>query len=235
MTIRDFRFEYLATGSMSSFIEMITESFDLLTFPIWCSLCPRLSLPVSIHSSCDRFAYKSYCACPFDPNSNLDGIISYLTKRFGGHVIDRDIVSITASSFYSPENWPIRHVADLKDQSIFHTKNEANSWICYDFKDRRIKVTHYSIRARCDYDGHHLRTWRLAGSNDGLSWVGIDDRQNDTSLNSQGAISTFSISLDVQNEFQMIRLRQTGGDNRNCDYLVVSGIEFFGVVKELKQ
>jgi hypothetical protein len=150
-------------------------------------------------------------------------------------VIDRNIVSIAASSIDDPRSYPLRRVADFKNQSCFKTKNEVNSWICYDFKDMQIKVTHYSIRTRRDHNSYHLRSWILEGSHDGLSWVTIDDRQNDTSLNSQGAISTFSISEDLQKEFPQIRLRQTGKNSSGHDYLEVNSIEFFGVLKEPKQ
>jgi hypothetical protein len=98
----------------------------------------------------------------------------------------------------------------------------------------QIKVTHYSIRNRRDYDGSHLRSWTLEGSQDGLIWVKIDDRMNDTSLNSQGAISSFSISEEFQSEFRMIRLRQTEENSYAGDNLVVNAIEFFGVLKEPK-
>jgi hypothetical protein len=231
------RFEYLSTKSMKSFIEIINSSFDFLTFPIWRSLCHRLSLSVSIDFSNDRFCDQfSSVVCQFDPNSNSkqDGIISYLTKRYGGHVIDRNIVSITASSIAEVQSYPLRHVADFQNQSMFYTNNETNSWICYDFKDIQIKVTHYSIRSRRDSNDHHLRFWTLEGSIDGLKWVKIDDRQNDTSLNSQGAISIFSISESFEEAFRMIRIRQTGKSSSNNDYLVVNAIEFFGVLKEPK-
>jgi hypothetical protein len=99
----------------------------------------------------------------------------------------------------------------------------------------QIKVTHYSIRSRYDGDWNHLRFWTLEGSKDGLSWVKIDDRKNDTSLNSADAIFTLSISAKFENEFRMIRLRQTGKNSSGHDYLIVSAIEFFGVLKELKQ
>jgi hypothetical protein len=93
------RFEYLSRNSIESFIEMINASFDFLTFPVWRSVCHRLSLSVSIDFSDDRFEKRfSSVVCRYDPNSKHDGIISYLTKRFGGHVIDRNIVAITASS-----------------------------------------------------------------------------------------------------------------------------------------
>jgi hypothetical protein len=59
--------------------------------------------------------------------SSLDGIISYFTKRFGGHVIDRNIVSITASSIANPQSYPLRNVADFGNQTFFATKDEANA------------------------------------------------------------------------------------------------------------
>jgi hypothetical protein len=95
-------------------------------------------------------------------------------------------------------------------------------------------VTHYSIRSRRDGNSNHLRSWTLEGSHDGLIWVKIDDRTKDTSLNSQGAISSFSISKDFQTEFRMIHLLQTGKNSNGSDFLFVSAIEFFGVLKEPK-
>jgi hypothetical protein len=230
------RFEYLSTNSIESFIEMINASFDFLTFPIWRSLCHRLSLSVSIDFSNDRFVDKRCCVCRFDPNSNSkqDGIISYLTKRFGGHVIDHNIVSISASSVNNPQSRPLRHVADFENQSNFQTKNEPNSWICYDFKDMQINMTHYSIRTLRNGNDSHLRSWTLEGSKDGLKWVKIDDHQNDTSLNSKGAISVFSISESFEEEFRMIRLRQTGKNSNSNDHLIVNAIEFFGVLQKPK-
>jgi hypothetical protein len=75
----------------------------------------------------------------------------------------------------------------------------------------------------------------LEGSNDGLTWVRIDDRQNDTSLSTQGASFIFSISVEFEEEFRMIRLRQTGKNTGGHYHLIVSAIELFGVLKGLKQ
>jgi hypothetical protein len=98
----------------------------------------------------------------------------------------------------------------------------------------QIKVTHYSIRSARDGSHNHLRSWTLEGSTDGLKWVKIDDRQNDTSLSSKGAISVFSISESFKDEFRMIRLQQTGKNSSANGFLVVNAIEFFGIMKEPK-
>jgi hypothetical protein len=49
-----------------------------------------------------------------------------------------------------------------------------------------------------------------------------------------GAISMFSILESFQEEFGMIRLRETGKNSCGDDHLIVNAIEFFGVLKEPK-
>jgi hypothetical protein len=214
----------------------MNESFELFTFPIWRSLCRRLSLSASIERSNDRFIQQnSSVVCSFAETSNLNGIISYLTKKFGGNLIDSDFVTITASSIGNPQIYPLQQVVDFKSRRFFFTKDEANSWICYHFKNMLVKVNQYSIRTCCEDNSNHLRSWILEGSKDGLKWVKIDDRINDTSLNSKGAIATFAVSEECQQEFQMIRLRQTGKTSNGYDVLRVSAIEFFGVLKEVNE
>jgi hypothetical protein len=149
-------------------------------------------------------------------------------------VIDRNIVSLTASSIGN-ETYLLHNVADFGNQGFFYTNDEADSWIRYDFKDMQIKVSHYSIRSAQTYNGGHLRSWTLEGSKDGSNWVKIDDRENDTSLNSKGAVSTFSVSESVEEGFGMIRLRQIGTNSDGTDYLAVDAIEFFGILEESRQ
>jgi hypothetical protein len=106
------RFEYLSTQSMLSFIGLINTSFTVLTFPIWEALNHRLSLSVSPTLQNDRIheKFNSIC-CSFVEGSPLNSIISYLTRKYGGHICDYGIVSITASSVGSLQNWPLRTVA----------------------------------------------------------------------------------------------------------------------------
>jgi hypothetical protein len=164
--------------------------------------------------------------------SCLNGIISYLTNEFGGNVIDRNIVSITASSLGNVQSYPLRSVVDFENQSMFRTNSLENAWICYDFKDMVITLDHYSIRTRCDTNGSHLRSWRLEGSSDGSKWLKIDEKMNDESLNSRGAVASFPISAEFIRAFRMVRLRQTGKNSTGVSSLVLSLIEFFGELKE---
>jgi hypothetical protein len=133
-------------------------------------------------------------AIPFAADSPLRGIISYLTKTSGGHVMDRGIVSITASNVLYPGERSLRNVADFENQTIFQTKDEANSWIYLDFGKLLIKPTHYSIRTLRNGNSYHLRSWTLESSIDGQLWQEIDRQENNIALNVEGAIATFPIS-----------------------------------------
>jgi hypothetical protein len=150
-------------------------------------------------------------------------------------VIDCRIVSITASSIFNLQCRPLRRVVDCEDQNFFCTTNEANSWICHDFKDLLIKLIHSSIHSGFDSNDKHLDLRTLEGSTDSFNWMGFEDRKNDTSLSSKGAISRFSISSESQKQFQMIHLRQIRKNGTNTDNLVTNAMKFFEVSKELKQ
>jgi hypothetical protein len=138
------------------------------------------------------------------------------------------MVAITASSFENAQTHPLRTVADFESRAYFATANEPNSWVCYDFKDYRITPTHYVIRTHYDRDTHHLQSWILEGSVDGQSWIRLDQRIEETSLKSIGAIAAFVISKSSQ--VQMIRVRQVGTNSSGYDRLVIDALEIFGGV-----
>jgi hypothetical protein len=221
---------------MISFVELINQSFNILTKRIWTALCHRLSLSVSPKQLSDRitdlFLYEKH-SCSFTEGSPFDGIISYLTRKFGGHVADRGVVSINASSVHGSSLHLPGNVADFANQTCGHTTNEANSWIGYDFKTMRIKPTHYSLRSRRDVNGYYMRSWTVEGSIDGQSWIELDRRENTTGLIGLGANVTFSISKLF--EIQMIRVRQLDTNTSGDHWFCINAIEIFGIILERKQ
>jgi hypothetical protein len=229
------RIENLRRASLESFISLICESFDFLTPSVWRSVCVRLSSAASPSPSIGGDAVSSGAVeCGYSAASPLAGILSHLSTKCGGHVMDRGVISITASSTPDPRS-PLRNVADFSNQTFFFTNDEPNSWICYDFKAMRVNLTHYSIRSARNIEGYHLRSWHLEGSADGRSWVELDRRDNDTSLKGLGAVATFSISARNEDSFRMIRLQQHGLNSSGKDILVLSAIEFFGKLTEARE
>jgi hypothetical protein len=106
---------------------------------------------------------------PMQAPDSLEGIISYLTKKHGGNVHEKGIVTITSQSAYPDA---LKHVADLTSRTGFDSTNEPGQWVCWDFREMRVRPIHYTIRAAV------LKSWVVEGSLDGESWTELD-RQTD--------------------------------------------------------
>jgi hypothetical protein len=223
------RFEFLKKSTIDSFIDWSFDHFDDLdlTISLWRSLTRRLSEGLKV-GSCptERWVGKR-----FDPveGSGLDGIIAHLSRKHGGNVHVGGIVHVSSSSVLSTNPChAVQNVVDLVNHtaSFFNSKGEPNQWLRYDFKDRRIELTDYSIAAHAD--GWFMRSWIVEGSEDGLSWVPLDERTNNDDADSNHPIATFSVGHRMRCRF--IRLRQTGKNARNNDSLILHGFEVFGSV-----
>jgi hypothetical protein len=221
------RYEYLSIDSICDFVRLISESFDLLTYPIWLSLIRRLTLSVSPNQINDRVNQVFVAS----EGGELNGIFSFLTRECGGNIHDRGIVAVSASSQHYSD-YPVQVIFDFKTKfSGFATKNEDNSWICIEFKQHRIKPTHYSIRTRADSDTQHPRTWVLEGVGDAGDWFPLDCQTSNSELSGPNCVRTFSIGSP--REVRSVRLRQTGPNSSNCNHLILKSIELFGELIDL--
>jgi hypothetical protein len=194
------KYEYLSNESMIEIHDIFLSSFDCLTPDIWSALRSRLILPVFPSPLERRYFCSSH---PFREDSRFSGIIAYLTKKHGGNVHGRHIVILTSSSISGSAEYPLKNIVDLDTQFHFWTRDEINQWICWDFQNLRIIPSHYVIKSEGP-GGSHLRTWVLEGSNDGCSWIELDHRTNDLTLNGSLAVGTFEIQK--RNEVRMIRI-----------------------------
>jgi hypothetical protein len=158
----------------------------------------------------------------FAPDAPLSGIVACLWKIDG--------VVVTASSSYSdsPEHGP-RNIADFADPSWFSTKNEPNPWVCYDFGDKRVRLSHYTIRSQ-DWDQNHPKNWNLEGSVDGDTWIELDRRERISSLDGELRVATFQVTKTA--DVRMVRLVATGLNTSGTRALVLSAMEVFGEVFE---
>jgi hypothetical protein len=162
-----------------------------------------------------------------DSDSGDGGIIAYLTREHGGNVQDRGIVEVAASSVHLSSH-VAKNAVDLTTAAYFQSPNQPNQWFCYNFKDRRIRLTKYSIAAHTS--NWFLRSWVVEGSVDGNAWVSLDERKDNTDAHPGHPIATFSV--DQSDEYQFIRLRQTGKNAGNADWLILYWFEVFGFLTE---
>ena len=163
----------------------------------------------------------------YDPATPLQGIIAYLTNKYGGNVHEKNAVEVTASSCCNGDR--AQNVVELGTNSFFCSNNEPNSWIRYDFKERRVALTSYSIRTEC---GYYPKSWVLEVSNDGSdeSWEVVDSRGENEDLNATHVTCNFTISARPGGGFRFVRLRQTGKNHGGYDYLDLTSLELFGTL-----
>jgi hypothetical protein len=161
--------------------------------------------------------------------SPLGGIIASLTHRYGGNVHDRGIVTVSGTVYDGNSGNAAKNVLDLSTDSRFCSKMEPNQWICYNFNDRRVRPTHYSINS---WSSHYLRSWVLEGSIDNSNWKELDRHEGDPVMNSNHPIRAFTVPVFQEVDYRFIRLRQTGKNTAGNDHLIVTGFEVFGYLIE---
>jgi hypothetical protein len=172
---------------------------------------------------------------PFDPKAPLAGIIDYLRKKHGGNLHDLGVVTVTASDVRSGNGCdsPKNVIIDGTGNWFYSTDQQADHWICCDFGNSRVALTHYSIRS-CDGGGgpnwNNPQNWCLEGSQDRQLWTELNRQQNNRELDAQSKVSTFPVN--VSGRFRMVRLRQTGVNCARHGELVLSRLEFFGTLFE---
>jgi len=94
-----------------------------------------------------------------------------------------------------------------------------------------IIPSHYSLLSYAGgVNTYHLRNWVIEVSNDAFAGecIEIDRRDECADLNGAGASRCYEISHPPEAEFRSIRLRQTGKNWHNDDWLIFSGFEVFG-------
>lgn len=161
----------------------------------------------------------------------FEGIIRQLTIKCSGNVDDKNCVKITSSSIYS-NSYQAKNAADLDSNNYFHSASEQYSWIKYDFRDKKVCLTHYTIKNGLSYDSNSSpKSWVLEGSNNEGDWVELDSQTNNSIfLPNNSVLHTLQIKK-TNKYFQYLRIRSTGPNNNNCNYLAIESLEYFGYVK----
>jgi hypothetical protein len=183
-----------------------------------------------------------------------DGIIVHLTKECGGNVHDAKVVDATCGSFEmetvgvnphsgvndNDPSYAAKNAADLETRSEFYSayrqKREdiphtRNNWVCYDFKERRIVPTHYTIRTSDDDSGgSHLQSWLVETLADGESWQEVAREEGNKQLNGKFRTGTFAVA--GVGEYRFIQLVNIGRNHLGNDRLCICAWEIFGSLIE---
>ena len=227
-------FDYLSISGIENFASFVSENFlENISSGIWRQICRRLILDVKPVEKKNPRGHKGR-EFVYDESRKLDGVIAYLTRECGGNVHEKGLVHVVASSVLDGDGSPYqpKNAVDLGTNSYYASKDEQNSWICYDFKDRRVIPTSYSVRSYgAASGGDHPKSWVIEVSNDGTenSWTEIDRRDNND-LNYNRVTVNFKISQLPSESFRFFRLRHTGKNHNGNNYLILSSLEIFGTL-----
>jgi hypothetical protein len=165
-----------------------------------------------------------------DSSNPFAGVLHYLTREYGGNVHTKGAVSITASANGTRE---CHQVADFKWNNYWQSQDEPNSWIQLAFNTRRISVTSYTVKSGSGTLQHPLQ-WSLGGSNDGVSWTALDQRQTQGQTGSY-TVKTYQCPSQEKcspSFFRFIRLTQTGLNASNDHILELANMDFYGDLDE---
>ena len=181
---------------------------------------------------------EKYKLIEYDNNENnrFKGIITELGRGDPLNVLTEKIIDVSCSSLFHVDYSNEQNIFNFNDdKKFFESENKPNSWFCYDFKERKVKLTHYSLRSH-GYPGKtncRVKTWVIEGSNNNEDFIEIDKRENEDSVVDVSASNTFKINQNSTNDFyRYIRIRQTNVNSCNNHHLDFSVIEFFGTILE---
>jgi hypothetical protein len=152
-------------------------------------------------------------------------LIRELSLTCGGNVRTKKVVECTCSGTGYGE-WS--RVVDCNQSNYWHSLDSPNSWIQFDFKTRKVSLTHYSLKSSGN-SLQFLQQWEIRGSNDAKTWDLLDSRSTHE-LDGTYITKTFACSVEssTRRPYRYLRLTQTGKNGSGQNYLVLSRIEFFG-------
>lgn len=208
---------------------------------LWQRICSRFcgNEKDKKKSKCERYVGPKGIEIKYDGNEEHgeQGIIRRLTNECGGNVHDKGVVEVTTSSDRQNDSSRKAKFAvefDNRNGWFCTAKdNENNMWLQYDFKEKKVRPTHYAIRSKPYNSGdRHPRFWVIEGSNDGNEWKTLDSRNDINDLNGKNIIHVYEIQEKLEkNEFyKCLRIRQTGKNAANNYYFGFSSLEYFGSI-----
>jgi hypothetical protein len=222
------RFEFVSVNQIADFVESSFSFLVEFNREIWRSIAHRLIIPVLLDDVRDRGIERAgFVPIPFRAEAPLQGIVRYLSEKCGGNVHAKGVVRITASS---ESRWtPAQYLLDLDSENVFNSMGQQDQWFCYDFKDQRVILSHYSVRTY-PYADCNPRSWVVESSVDGTMWTELDRKVESDDLCESNVFRTFPIAKPVQ--CRMVRFRQTGPTRADSNTLNLTAFEVFGTVQE---
>lgn len=176
--------------------------------------------------------------CEYE-GDELSGIISCIRQMTGGNLNGRDIIKLSAGGTEDP-NFPLTNIVKYDKYNIdryFYNymmpiKNK-DGWIEFDFLDRKVQITSYTIRTSQNYQYFmHPKSWKIIGSNDQVRWDLIDIQNDKQEMNGFTKQYRYTCNRNNDQFYRYIRYVQldSWGNATSKNYINLTCIEFFGSI-----
>jgi hypothetical protein len=120
------------------------------------------------------------------------------------------------------------------NRRFIFARHTRNHWICYEFIDRRVTITHDTIRPDCEANAginmSNLKSWIVEVPADGEGWTEGDHRENTSELNNREVTELFQVAKIAEGRF--VRLVNVGKNHKGTDSLSLSSFEILGTLIE---
>ncbi|KAK8835516.1 hypothetical protein M9Y10_044358 [Tritrichomonas musculus] len=151
----------------------------------------------------------------------FEGIFYYLNQMCEGNSHLKGIINISSNEDNCNSCY---QVIDKDFDQWFYPKMSKNSYIQFNFKERKVSLSQYALKHQGIYC-NKLINWEIVGSDDCMNWMQVDERHIKAWEGSY-IVSTYPTSN--QEFYKYFRIRLKGPSSDGLDYLILTSIEFFG-------
>ena len=215
---------FLSPSTVDKFLDRIFPDF---VAHFWGPLCQRLRCESGL-SMQDRAMEVRRYHCETFPRTKgtFIGIVRHLGELCHGDPHSEGLISISSSG----KTMELLDVIQYGyDRHNWTSHDEPNSFIKFDFKSRRVCLSHYSLMSGTS--NKHLISWVIEVSDDDSTWEVVDER-NTQDLNRNQVAKTYQCNKPNERYARFVRLRQTGVNSAGSNVLGLGLIEFFGNVRK---
>ena len=161
------------------------------------------------------------------PISNSSNSFSTVTNKKKYDI--NSIIQATSSTQSIFSSSPIQLLLSSTPCKWF-TEDIPNQWLKFDFKDMIITISAYTFYMCESSNAWNIRSWKLEGSKDDISWQIIDEHRHNPVLNGTTNLCTWKCY--PTGPFRYIKITQTGQNSGGTNLLSFASIEFFGTIQK---
>lgn len=221
-------YQYVNFSNVSlSAIQEFLSIFDIndMNNMTWKSVSKRLRNEIKLKKIESKRYIKNNFLFKIENDNKFNGIIQHLLTKSKGEIQNK--IYITSSTLDDQLHSQYCALSFNDPEKYFASKNQPNQWICFDFKEHKVKITNYTIRT---FGGkNNPKFWVIEGSVNGVDFTILDTQENCEYTKNSNSCHTFKIeSEQAKNAFRYIRFRQTDKNWFKNDYLRINSFEIYG-------